>query len=178
MNSRPAQKDSRTERMARVDPAFLISGPHLAGLGDAVVMGTQLRADEGWEADFIAARSQHRTANIVMKNHARRARARLERRGHGRARSSPWGLVEENRHILCWRVGQGDDKAGQTAAGASEPGLRRSAPNRLALFLPETYADGTRSRPLGPQNGDGVMQLHASTLITAFAEHLIYMGGV
>ena len=71
------------------DAAFLISGPHLAGAGDAVVVGAQLQ-QTGMEVDLIAAPLQHRTAKIVMKNHARMSPTRLERRGHGRARSSPW----------------------------------------------------------------------------------------
>jgi len=52
------------------DAAFLIAGPHLAGTGDAVIVGTQLQ-QTGMEVDLIAAPLQHRTAKIVMKNHAR-----------------------------------------------------------------------------------------------------------
>ena len=52
------------------DAAFLITGPHLTGTSDAVVVGTQLQ-QTGMEVDLIAAPLQHRTAKIVMKNHAR-----------------------------------------------------------------------------------------------------------
>src|SRR5882762_4947137 len=51
------------------DAAFLIAGPHLAGTGDAVIVGTQLQ-QTGMEVDLIAAPLQHRTAKIVMKDHA------------------------------------------------------------------------------------------------------------
>ena len=69
--------------------AFLIAGPHLAGPGDEVIMGAQLQQTR-MEMDLIAAALQHGTAKIVVKNHARLSPTRLERRGRGRARSSPW----------------------------------------------------------------------------------------
>jgi hypothetical protein len=68
---------------------------------------------------LTACASAHRTAKIVMKNHARRARPGLKGVNMA-AQEVLHSLVEEKFQIQRSRVGQGDDKAGQTSAGASD----------------------------------------------------------
>src|SRR6266478_3173447 len=125
-------KHEYSQRSAVWNISLLIAGPHLAGTGDAVVMGTQLQQTR-MEVDLIAAPLQHRTAKIVMKNHARRAHPGLKGVDMA-AQEVLHGLVEEKLQIQRSRVGQGNDKAGQTSAGASDPDFAKVRPVDLRLL--------------------------------------------
>src|ERR1035438_1432443 len=157
------------------DAAFLIAGPHLAGAGYAVVVGAQLQQPR-MEVDLVAAPLQHGTAQVVMKNHARLSRPGLKGVDMA-AQEVLHALVEEELQIQGSGVGQGNDKAGQTPAGAADHDSAEVRPVDLGLLGGKRMQAQKRFRSMGTQRGHGAPQLDDAALIAALLEHLVNASG-
>jgi hypothetical protein len=86
--------------------------------------------------DLVAAALQHRTAQIVVENHAGLAAPVLEGADMA-AQKVLHSLIEEKLQIQRSRVGQGDDETGQRPFAAAHCNVTKVGPVHLRLVSGE-----------------------------------------
>ena len=151
--------------------ALLVSGAHLARTCRAVIVSAQLH-QTGMEVDLIATSLKYGTAQIIVQNDSRYPRPSLEGVDMA-AQEVLHGLVEEKLQIQRSRVGQGDDKAGQTSAGASDPDFAKVRPVDLRLIALKHVKAQERLYSPGTQIGNDAAQLNHAALIPTVSNHLV-----
>jgi hypothetical protein len=165
---RPLNADGGDDASVVTD---LIAGAHLARSRSEVIVRTQLD-QPGMKLDLIAAALQHRTLEIVVKDHARLPGPVLKSM-HVDAQEVFHGLIEEELQIQSSRIRQRHHEAGQSSLGPSHHHRPKVSPVDLPLLTGKRLELQKRFAAVWPQTGDGAPQLHHAASIAAVANYLV-----
>ena len=122
--------------------------------------------------NLVAATFQHGTAEVVVEKDSWLSRPGLKRMNMT-AQKVFHTLIEEEFQMQSTRVGKGDQKARQTPTGPSNGDFAKVRPIDLPLLSRKAAESQEGLRANGPQTSYHTPQLHHTSGVTAFPNHLV-----
>ena len=155
--------------------AFFVAPGRTTGPSGEVVVGREFE-ETGVEVDSIAAALQDHAAEIVGLDAARRSTPILEGMDVAEEKILQ-ALVEKELQPQGAAVGESEDEAGQTTAGAADGNFPEVGPVGLRLLAGES-AQAEKSLAAGrAQFGHDAAELSDAAGVAAQADHLEEAGG-